>query len=175
MTHGTASATQDRFGKAESAGSAEYLTFRLGAEEYALDIRKVQEIRRYETATAIAKAPVHVKGVVNLRGVIVPVVDLRILLGLPSVEYTAFTAVIVLNFGERTVGLVVDAVSDVTKLDPAQIRPAPDLPGTLDTRYILGIGTIDSRMLILPDIERLLAGDEESPALQQAPSYSELS
>lgn len=146
-------------GSQESAAAREYLTFRLGAEEYALDILKVQEIRNYEVATAIANAPRHVRGVVNLRGVIVPIVDLRMLLGLPQADYTAFTVVIVLNLGKRTVGVVVDAVSDVTELGAEQIRPAPEFAGAVDTRYVLGLGTIDNRMLILADVERLLAGE----------------
>jgi len=142
-----------------TAAAREYLTFRLGAEEYALDILKVQEIRNYETATAIANAPKHVRGVVNLRGVIVPIVDLRMLLGLPNADYTTFTVVIVLNLGRRTVGVVVDAVSDVTALGAEQIRPAPDFSGAVDTHYVIGLGTVENRMLILADIERLLAGE----------------
>ena len=145
---------------AASAAAREYLTFRLGAEEYALDILKVQEIRNYETATVIANAPKHVRGVVNLRGVIVPIIDLRMLLRLPQAEYTSFTVVIVLNLGKKTVGVVVDAVSDVTELGAEQIRPAPDFAGSVDTRYVLGLGTIDNRMLILADVEKLLAGEQ---------------
>lgn len=150
----------DKQASAAGANAREYLTFRLGAEEYALDILKVQEIRNYETATAIANAPKHVRGVINLRGVIVPIVDLRVLLSLPRAEYTTFTVVIVLNLGKRTVGVVVDAVSDVTELGAEQIRPAPDFAGAVDTRYVTGLGTIDNRMLILADIERLLAGEQ---------------
>jgi purine-binding chemotaxis protein CheW len=145
-----------------AAARSEYLTFRLGAEEYAIDILKVQEIRNYETATAIANAPAHVKGVVNLRGVIVPIVDLRVLLGLAQAEYTPFTVVIVLNLNRRTVGVVVDAVSDVIELAADQVRPTPDFSGAVDTRYVLGLGTVEGRMLILADIERLLAGEDET-------------
>jgi purine-binding chemotaxis protein CheW len=153
-------------GEGRAGIGGEFLTFRLGAEEYALDILKVQEIRNFEAATAIANAPAYVRGVVNLRGVIVPIVDLRMLLGLPQAEYTAFTVVIVLNLGDKTVGVVVDAVSDVTELGAEQIRPAPDFAGAMDTRYVLGLGTIDDRMLILADMERLLAGGEAAlPAL----------
>ena len=136
-----------------------YLSFRLGAEDYALDILKVQEIRNYEAATAIANAPKFLKGVINLRGAIVPIFDLRTLLGFPSAEYTPFTVVIVLDFGHRTVGVVVDAVSDVVDLTEEQVRPAPDFTGRIDTRYVLGLGTVGDRLLILADIERLLAGD----------------
>jgi purine-binding chemotaxis protein CheW len=155
--------TGSQAGATTTAQAREFLTFRLGAEEYALDILKVQEIRNYEAATAIANAPKHVRGVVNLRGVIVPIVDLRMLLGLPDADYTAFTVVIVLNLGMRTVGVVVDAVSDVTGLAAEQIRPAPDFTGAVDTRYVLGLGTIDNRMLILADIEKLLAGERPEP------------
>jgi purine-binding chemotaxis protein CheW len=145
----------------------EYLTFRLGAEEYALDILKVQEIRKYEAVTAIAGAPPYLKGVVNLRGIIVPVIDLRTLLGLPKADYTAFTVVIVLNLGRRTVGVVVDSVSDVTELRGEHVRPAPDMAGAVDIRYVLGIGTVEDRMLILADVETLLAG-ERAEALGRA-------
>jgi len=148
--------------KQSSNVRGEYLTFRLGSEEYAIDILKVQEIRNYETVTAIANAPGYVKGVVNLRGAIVPIVDLRVLLGLPKAEYTTFTVVIVLNLGKRTIGVVVDAVSDVIELAGEQVRPAPDFSGAVDTRYVLGLGTIDNRMLILADIERLLTGEEDA-------------
>lgn len=134
-----------------------YLSFRLGAEEYALDILKVREIRNYERATAIASAPDFVKGVINLRGAIVPIFDLRTLLGFESAEYGPATVVIVLDVDGRTVGIVVDAVSDVVELGPAQVRPAPELPGRMDARYILGLGTLDDRMLIIADMERLLA------------------
>lgn len=159
-THMLAGVGADKQTAATAAHAREFLTFRLGVEEYALDILKVQEIRNYEAATAIANAPKHVRGVVNLRGVIVPIVDLRMLLGLPQAEYTAFTVVIVLNLGKRTVGVVVDAVSDVTQLGSEQIRPAPDFAGAVDTRYVMGLGTIDNRMLILADIEKLLSGEQ---------------
>jgi len=141
---------------AERSTSGEYLTFRLGAEEYALEILRVQEIRNYEAATAIANAPAFVKGVVNLRGVIVPIIDLRLLLGTASAGYTPFTVVIVLNLGSSTVGVVVDSVSDVVELASGQIRPAPNFARDTDTRYVTGLGTLDNRMLIVADIERLL-------------------
>jgi len=148
----------------EQSEIREYLTFRLGAEEYALEILKVQEIRNYEAATAIANAPAFIRGVINLRGVIVPIADLRVLLGLPSAEYTPFTVVIVLNLENATVGIVVDAVSDVVALQADQIRPAPEFAGNVDTRYVTGLGTLENRMLILADIERLLAGEGALPS-----------
>ncbi len=138
----------------------EYLTFRLGAEEYGIDILKVQEIRSYEVPTRIANAAAFIKGVVNLRGVIVPIVDLRIKLGCESAEYNAFTVVIVLNVKGRVVGAVVDSVSDVLELASAAIKPAPELSSSIDSNYITGIGSAGDRMLILIDIESLMASPE---------------
>ena len=136
--------------------ASEYLTFTLGSEEYAIDILKVQEIRGYEPPTLIANAPPFIKGVINLRGTIVPIVDLRIKFNLGKVEYTPFTVVIILNVAGRVIGVVVDSVSDVISLTPSQIRPAPDFSATFDTKYILGLATVDSRMMIVTDIERLM-------------------
>ena len=138
----------------------EFLTFRLGEEEYAIDILKVQEIRGYDAVTRIAGAPEFVKGVINLRGTIVPIVDLRIKLKMGTIEYTPFTVTIILNVGERVVGIVVDSVSDVVGMDAGQIRPAPDFASGLDTSYILGLGTLDERMLIVVDIEKLMLSRE---------------
>ena len=139
-----------------SSPAAEYLAFTLGQEEYGIDIQKVAEIRSYETPTRIANAPDFVKGVVNLRGIIVPIVDLRIKFQLDRVEYNQYTVVIILNLKDRVVGIVVDGVSDVLTLQSQQIKPAPEFSGALDTEYIRGLGSIDERMLILVDIERLL-------------------
>jgi len=138
----------------------EYLTFTLGPEEYAIDILKVQEIRGYEKPTTIANAPAFIKGVINLRGTIVPVVDLRIKFQVGKAEYTPFTVVIILNIAERVVGIVVDGVSDVTSLRPDQIRPAPEFAATVDTRYIQGLTTLEERMLIVVDITRLMLSSE---------------
>lgn len=144
-------------GRAQAANAGEYLTFRLGTEEYGIDILKVQEIRSYEAPTRIANAPEFIKGVVNLRGVIVPVVDLRIKLGCESVEYNGFTVVIVLNVKGRVVGAVVDSVSDVLELARDQINPAPEMSTTVDTTFITGIASVGERMLILMDIEALMS------------------
>jgi purine-binding chemotaxis protein CheW len=141
-------------------GSHEYLTMRLGAEEYGIDLLKVQEIRGYDTVTRIANAPDFIKGVINLRGSIVPIVDLRTWFRLEQAAYDQFTVVIILNVAQRVVGVVVDAVSDVLTLDGASIRPPPEFSTTFDTRYITGLGTVDGRMLILVDIERLMASPE---------------
>eukprot|EP01036_Dinobryon_divergens_P037648 gene37648-49298_t len=120
----------------------EYLSFKLGNEEYGIDILKVQEIRGYEPPTRIANAPHFIKGVVNLRGVIVPIVDMRLRFALPDVQYNSFTVVIILNIGNRTVGMVVDSVSDVLELASGQIKPAPEFNGAIDASYITGLGTV---------------------------------
>src|SRR5471032_3059549 len=117
---------------------AEYLAFTLGQEEYGIDIQKVSEIRSYEQPTRIANAPAFIKGVVNLRGVIVPIVDLRLKLSCETVEYNSFTVVIVLNVKGRVVGAVVDSVSDVLALDSESIKPAPEMSSSVDTGFITG-------------------------------------
>ena len=136
------------------------LTFRLGSEEYGIDILKVQEIRGYEAPTRVAHAPAFVKGVVNLRGVIAPIVDLRIKFGMQDVRYDALTVVIVLNVTNRVVGIVVDSVSDVVELGPEQIRTAPEMGSVIDTQFIDGLGALDERMLILVDIEQMMAAPD---------------
>ena len=138
----------------------EFLTFTLGKEEYGIDILKVQEIRGYDAVTAIANTPEFIKGVVNLRGIIVPIVDMRIKFHLPDVSYGPHTVMIILNIAKRVVGMVVDGVSDVITLTPEQIKPAPEFGATLDTRYLTGLGTVDQRMIILVDIERLLSSTD---------------
>jgi purine-binding chemotaxis protein CheW len=151
-----------------AARSGEFLTFRLGAEEYGIDILRVQEIRSYEAPTRIANAPSYIKGVVNLRGVIVPIIDLRLKLGCAEAEYNGFTVVIVLNVRGRVVGTVVDSVSDVLELGGAEIKPAPELHSNISANFITGIGTVNGgtggqpneRMLILVDIEALMTSDE---------------
>jgi purine-binding chemotaxis protein CheW len=120
----------------------------------------VQEIRGYDTVTVIANTPEFIKGVINLRGIIVPIIDLRIKFKLGNVEYDQFTVVIILNLQSRVVGIVVDSVSDVLSLTPEQIKAAPMLSASLDTRYIMGLGTVDERMLILVDIEKLMNSQE---------------
>ncbi len=138
----------------------EFLTFTLGHEEYGVEILKVQEIRSYEEPTTIANAPPFLKGVVNLRGVIVPIVDMRIKFGLSKAEYNQFTVVIILNVAHRVVGMVVDSVSDVLQLSGEQIREAPQFGASLDAEYITGLGTVDERMLILVDIEKLMTSQD---------------
>jgi purine-binding chemotaxis protein CheW len=143
-----------------SSSAQEYLTFTLGTEEYGVNILKVQEIRGYEKPTAIANAPAYIKGVVNLRGTIVPIVDMRIKFNLGEATYDQFTVVIILNVADRVVGMVVDGVSDVISLMPEQMRAAPEFSSTFDTRYITGLGTVDERMLILVDIDKLMSSSD---------------
>ena len=138
----------------------EFLAFTLGKEEYGIDILKVQEIRGYEAVTRIANAPEFVKGVVNLRGIIVPIVDMRIKFNLGEPTYDQFTVVIILNISGRVVGMVVDSVSDVITLSPEQIKPAPEMGTAFNTDYLIGLGTLDERMLILVDIDKLMSSEE---------------
>lgn len=145
-----------------ATSGGEYLSFTLGNEHYGVDILKVQEIRGYDAAavTRIANVPSFIKGVTNLRGIIVPIVDLRIKFKLGSVEYNEQTVVIILNLDHRVVGIVVDGVSDVLMLAASQVRAAPEFGATLSTEYLTGLGTIDDRMLILVDIEKLMTSEE---------------
>ncbi len=145
---------------ASLAGSSQYLSLRLGTEEYAIDILRVQEIRSYEVPTKMVNSPGFVKGVINLRGVIVPIVDLRLKLNLPKVEYNDFTVVIILNIGGRIVGAVVDGVSDVVTLEAQAIKPAPQFEAALDARFIFGLVTLGARMLIVMDMETLMSSAE---------------
>lgn len=152
-------AKPDRAALSDS-GANEFLTFTLGAEEYGIEILKVQEIRGYDAITHIANAPEFIKGVVNLRGIIVPIIDMRIKFNLGNVEYNEFTVVIILNVSGRVMGIVVDSVSDVITLAHEQIKPAPDFSAHMDTGYIIGLGTVSERMLILMDIEKLMSSRE---------------
>ncbi|PLY42061.1 chemotaxis protein CheW [Janthinobacterium sp. ROICE36] len=147
-------------GDGKDIAGREFLAFTLGSEEYGIDILKVQEIRGYEAVTRIANAPEFIKGVINLRGIIIPVVDMRIKFNLGTPVYDQFTVVIILNIGGRIVGMVVDSVSDVTTLTPEQVKPAPEMGTAFSTDYMIGLGTIDERMLILVDIDKLMSSSE---------------
>ena len=138
------------------AAQRELLTFTLGKENYAIDILKVQEIRGYEAPTRIANTPDFIKGVINLRGHIVPIVDLRLKLGVGDAKYDGSTVVIILNILKRVVGVVVDGVSDVVALPAESIKPAPEFGASLDTQYIFGLATVGEDLLILVDIEKLM-------------------
>ena len=164
----------------DDASANEFLTFTLGDEEYGVDILKVQEIRGYDTVTKIPDAPDYLKGVINLRGTIVPVIDLRIKFKLGKVEYNSFTVMIILNIAKRVVGIVVDGVSDVMQLGAEQIRPPPEFnagEGHASTsgasHFITGLGTFDNRMLILVDIEKLLRSQDMAllPAAGDSPTH----
>jgi purine-binding chemotaxis protein CheW len=145
---------------ASTTSLREFLAFKLGAEEYGIDILRVQEIRSYEQPTRIANAPSFIKGVVNLRGVIVPIVDMRLKFDLEQASYDAFTVVIVLNIANRIMGMVVDGVSDVITLTPEQLRPVPEFNSSIASDHLLAIGAIEDRMLILVDIEKLMSSSE---------------
>lgn len=138
----------------------EFLIFKLGNEEYGIEILKVQEIRCYEAITQIANTPDFIKGVINLRGIIVPIIDMRIKFSLNSASYDQFTVVIILNVSGQVMGIVVDSVSDVLSLESNQMRPTPELGSVIDTEYIMGLGTVDNRMLILIDIEKMVSSGD---------------
>ena len=156
----TADKASESHGLSLSQNSNEFLTFRLGEEEYGIEILKVQEIRGYDSITQIANAPEFIKGVVNLRGIIVPIIDMRIKFRLSSADYDQFTVVIILNVADRVMGIVVDGVSDVISLEADQMRPTPEFGSVIDTEYIMGLGTVDERMLILVDIEKLMGSSD---------------
>ena len=145
---------------ASAAPKKEFLSFRLGQEEYCLDILSVQEIRGYDTVTSIANTPEFIKGVINLRGNIVPIVDMRIKFRLPEVRYDATTIVIILNLNKKMIGIVVDSVSDVIALPVEGIREAPRFGSAINTEFISGMATVDGRMLIVVDIQRMMSSDD---------------
>lgn len=165
------SVTEKQFG--EKNNGQEYLVFTLGDEEYGLEILKVQEIRGYDRVTRIANTPDFILGVTNLRGVIVPIMDLRVKFDFPTADFNVNTVIIILNLTDRVVGIIVDGVSDVISLSSDQIRPAPDFSVTLSTEYLLGLGTIEERMLILVDIEKLLNSEEMELVEKMAVSLAE--
>ena len=140
--------------------SREVLVFVLGGEEYAVDILKVQEIRGYEKVTPIPGAPAYLKGVVNLRGIIVPILDMRIKFGLAEPRYDAFTVVIILRVAGRIIGVVVDGVSDVVRLAPGDVKAAPGLGSIVDSGFLAGLATQGDRMILLLDIEKFLSSGE---------------
>ena len=155
-----ASLVTESLGPVTNLMANEFLTFRLGSEEYGIEILKVQEIRGYDSITQIANAPEFIKGVVNLRGIIVPIIDMRIKFRLGNADYDQFTVVIILNVAGRVMGIVVDGVSDVLTLEAGQMRPTPGFGSVIDTEYIMGLGTVEERMLILIDIEKLMGSSD---------------
>lgn len=142
------------------AQSGQYLTLRLGPEEYAIDIQRVQELRFYEEPTRMVNSPAFIKGVINLRGVIVPIADLRIKLQIEKVEYTDFTVVIVLNIQGTVVGAVVDSVADVLTIEADAIKPAPQFDSMMDARFIVGLVKEGERTLIVMDVDALMSNAE---------------
>lgn len=153
-------ALMEKVEQVNETGAREYLTFRLDEEEYGIDILKVQEIRGYEAPTRIANAPNFIKGVVNLRGTIVPIVDMRLKFGCAKAEYNSFTVVIILNLRARIVGIVVDSVSDVMELPAENVKAAPEIESVIDSSAVVGLGSLGERMLILLDIEKLMSGED---------------
>jgi len=145
---------------AQPAAPREFLTFRLGHEDYAIDILTVQEIRMFESVTKLPTTPDYIKGVINLRGVIAPVIDLRVKFGFEKADYGPFTVLVVLRVREKLAAIVVDAVADVVALTADQIKPAPELSATLNIEYVMGLGTRGEQMLILLDIEKLITSRE---------------
>jgi purine-binding chemotaxis protein CheW len=149
-------------GFATEANTQQFLTFKLAGEEYGVGILSVQEIRGWTAVTAIPQSPAWLLGVINLRGTVVPVIDLRLKFNYARADYNEFTVVIILNLKSRVVGIVVDGVSDVITLAREQIKPAPSLGGNADTSHIIGFGTLDERMRILMDVEKLMASTDMS-------------
>jgi purine-binding chemotaxis protein CheW len=164
------SATRD----ATTPGSQQVLTFVLGSETYGVDILRVQEIRGWSSVTKIPHAPSHVLGVLNLRGSIVPIVDMRMQFNLERAEYTAVTVIIVLSVqsrtGRRDFGVVVDGVSDVVTVNEAQVKPAPDLGSRAATEHIRGLMPVADRMVVLLDIDRLIGGQLPGMSMEQQES-----
>jgi purine-binding chemotaxis protein CheW len=164
----TAHAVDTRTGQLSTETTSEFLTFALGDEEYGVEILKVQEIRGYDAVTRLPDAPDYIKGVINLRGAIIPVVDMRLKFHLARADYGPTTVMIVLNVGGRVVGMVVDSVSDVIRLGREQVCPVPEIGAAIERQFLTGIGTIDDRMLILLDIERLMTSTEMGLVMEEA-------
>jgi purine-binding chemotaxis protein CheW len=141
----------------ELAAGGQYLTFALGDEQYGVELLKVQEIKGYSPVTAIPNSPTHIKGVINLRGAVIPIIDLRARFGMAPIEYSKFNVIIVINVGSRVMGLLVDAVSDVLSVEAGQVRPAPDFGTQADTRFISGMVAAGSRIAVLLDLDTLLS------------------
>ena len=152
--------------KQANAGHAgQYLTFRLGGEEYGVEILRVQEIKGFSTATPIPNTPPHVLGVMNLRGTIIPVLDLRARLGMPKADATAFSVIVVVRVSARVVGVVVDAVSDVLDIPADDVQPAPELGASVDTRFIQGLARTGDKLVLLLALDAVFAADEVALAM----------
>jgi purine-binding chemotaxis protein CheW len=138
----------------------QFLTFQLGDELYGVDILRVQEIKGYTTVTKIPNTPSHIKGVLNLRGTIVPIIELRTKFAMPTIEYTMFTVIVVVVIQEKIMGLVVDAVSDVLNIDKKDIQPPPQFGANVDVSFLRGIGKSGEKLVALLDMDRLLSDSD---------------
>jgi purine-binding chemotaxis protein CheW len=147
-----------------NADRYQYLTFTLGQGYYGIEILRVQEIKGYSAVTPLPNLPPYIKGVLNLRGAVVPVLDLRDRFGMSESEYTRFTVIIVVRVGERVVGLIVDAVSDVLDVAQNDVVPAPDMGAGVDTSFLTGMAKSEERLISLLDIERVVGMDEVGKA-----------
>jgi purine-binding chemotaxis protein CheW len=148
-----------------ASDGSQFLTFTLGAEEYGVEILKVQEIKGYSAITPIPNTPSYVKGVMNLRGAIIPIVDLRAKLAMPEAAYNQFTVIIVVRVGPKTVGVVVDAVSDVLNIPAKDVQPTPDFGAQVDARFISGLAKTGDRLVVLLDIDKVLGGESALSAV----------
>lgn len=151
----------------------QFLTFILGEEEYGVDILRVREIRCFEPVSRIPNVPSYEKGVINLRGAIVPIIDLRERFGLPFTEYTALTVVVVLQLQleerQPVVGFVVDQVSDVVDIEMARVSPPPEFGSGVNTRFLRGLATVGQRMIMLLEIDKVLHVPERSTEAHEEP------
>ncbi|MGH7485512.1 MAG: chemotaxis protein CheW [bacterium] len=138
----------------------QFLTFQLGDELYGVDILRVQEIKGYTAVTKIPNTPAHIKGVLNLRGTIVPIIELRTKFGMPTIAYTMFTVIVVVVIQEKIMGLVVDAVSDVLNIDKKDIQPPPQFGAKVDVSFLRGIGNSGEKLVAILDMDRLLSDSD---------------
>jgi purine-binding chemotaxis protein CheW len=172
----TGSASRDAV-SGPTTGPRQVLTFSLGTENFGVDILRVKEIRGWSPVTKIPKVPPHVLGVLNLRGSIVPIVDLRVRFSLPEAEFTPLTVIIVLSVkssqGQREFGLVVDAVADVVDIAPENLKETPSLGRTATVEFIQGLAIVQERMLILLDVDQLIHRDMEQMAVSEQTGASD--
>jgi purine-binding chemotaxis protein CheW len=157
--------TADSGGSSTLSDGNQHLTFSLGTETYGVDILRVQEIRGYSSVTPIPNTPSWVRGVMNLRGTIVPVVDLRSKLGLPACEYSRFTVIIVVNVGAKIMGLIVDAVSDVLDFESKDFQEAPSLGSGTGSQFAKGIVHVKDELVVLLDLDQIFVAQEPAPEL----------
>ncbi|MBK9118744.1 MAG: purine-binding chemotaxis protein CheW [Phycisphaerales bacterium] len=169
----TAIQTAPVAGTRTTARGGKYLTFCLASEEYGLEILKVREIIGIMDITSMPQMPCFVKGVINLRGKVIPVIDLRLKFGLEPAEYTEQTCIVVVDCG-TLVGVIVDTVQEVLDIQSSQIDPPPPLGATVDTTFILGMGKVKDDVKILLDIDRVLGSDDLTAALEQIDSAEEV-